>query len=220
VTRWIWPGQSVEDLGRLFVAKHRRHRWPIPGARRCVIEAYDIDEDAGLAAVLLLTVPFRGQARVQQLIYEHDAAHGWVVASQSLAKLVTKRTRPDASTSGPAAMLQLRGGSGGRSYLDRLNLREADTDRVRMVHARCSWISSAVIDTSVEVDHLSFGGRRIPVPAHGRCVIVWRTAPSEYAVRRPRPRITAMDRNGRVLSELRPDDVLDTFTQAFLDELT
>jgi hypothetical protein len=61
---WMWPG----------------HRWPIPGAQRCIVEACDIDRDAGLAAVLITTLPFRGPATTQQETYEHDASRGWIAA--------------------------------------------------------------------------------------------------------------------------------------------
>lgn len=224
VTRWIRPRQSIEDLGLRIVAGRRTHRWPIPGAHRCVVEACDIDRDAGLAAVLLVTLPFRGPATAHQQVYEHDAEHGWVGSgggSYRPAERAGKRARRDAARSGPAAVLEFRGSSGGISYLGRLRRSEAGgADQARMLAV--SWINSAVLDTSAEVDHLLVDGRRIPAPDHGRCVIVWRTAPAKNAAgaRRPRPHIAAVDRNGKVLSELGPDDVLDTFTQAFLDELT
>jgi hypothetical protein len=116
-------------------------------------------------------------------------------------------------------VLELRGSSGGVSYLERLRLSEAGGGGGQVRIRSLSWINSAVLDTSAEVNHLLVAGRRIPAPDHGRCVIVWRTAPSENPTARPRPHITAVDRSGRVLSELGPHDVLDTFTRAFLDEL-
>jgi hypothetical protein len=83
-----------------------------------------------------------------------------------------------------------------------------------------SWVSVSAVDVSVEVDHLLFSGRRIRVPDHGRCVLVWKSAALTPATRPARPLIAAVDRNGRILTELGPYDALDTLTQAFLDELT
>ena len=216
----MWPGRTAADLGRLVVAGGRPHRWPVPGARRCAVEAVDIDRDAGLGAVLIVTLPFRGPATAYEEVYEHDALHGWVSpggASHSPADRALARARPSAARSGPAVMLSCHGGSAARSHLERLRLRESggDAARVRFV----AWINTCVIDTSVEVDHLLVAGRRVPASAHGRCVIVWKSAASDHPVTALRPPFAAVDRGGRVLTELGPCDALDTLTRAFLDEL-
>ena len=216
----MWPGQSTSDLGLLIVSGRKPHRFPIPGAQRCVIEAFDIDRDAGLAAVLIVTLPSRGPATETQEMYEHDPSHGWLSSGgggSSVAGRALARARPGVSRSGPAAVLSFNGSSGGRSYLERLRLKESGSRPEQM--ATVNWVNAGVVVASVEVDHLLVADRRIEVPDHGRCVIVWRSAAPMGFVRPPRPRLAAVDRNGRILTELGPHDVLDTFTRAFLDEL-
>jgi hypothetical protein len=217
----MWPGQSTAELGRLVIAGDRSHRWPIPGARRCVVEAVDIDPDAGLAAAVIVTLPFRGEAAIYQETYELDASRGWIAAgggSSSPERRALARTRPSAARSGPAALISAGGESGGRSSLERLQLMAAGRGPVDP--GTLSWVCASVVEVSVEVDHLLFSGRRIKVPDHGRCVVVWKNAARARFSRPTRPRIAAADHNGRILTELGPHDALDTFTQAFLDELT
>lgn len=217
----MWPRQTTEDLGRLIIAGGKPHRWPIPGAQRCVIEAFDIDDDAGLAAVLITTLPRRAPATTHQETYEHDAERGWIAAgggSLTPADRPTASTRPSMAHSGPAALINASGASGGRSYLERLRLREAGHEHVNP--GTINWICSCEINVAVEVDHILFSGRRIEVPVHGRCVAVWKSPALTPFTRPVRPHIAAADHNGRILTELGPYDYLDTFTQAVLDELT
>jgi hypothetical protein len=105
-----------------------------------------------------------------------------------------------------------------RSRLERLALTEAGEmpDKLGTV----SWASVSVIDVSVEVDRLLVAGRRIQAPAHGRCVVVWKSASPAPTNRPTRPRLAAVDHSGKILTELGPHDLLDTLTRAFLDELT
>jgi hypothetical protein len=218
---WMWPGQSTAEIGRLVISGAKPHRWPIPGAHRCVVEAFDIDQDAGLAAAVIVTLPFRGAATIYQETYELDALRGWIAAgggSSSPANRALARTRPSVARSGPAVLISDGGSSGGRSHLERLRLREAGRGQADL--GTVSWVAASVVEVSVEVDHLLFSGRRIKVPDHGRCVVVWRNAALTPFTRPVRPRIAAADENGRILTELGPHDALDTFTQAFLDELT
>jgi hypothetical protein len=219
---WMWPGQSIAELGRLVVAGGKPHRWPIPGAQHCIVEALDIDQDAGLAAVLIMEVPFRGPAEAHRETYEHDASRGWISVSSTSSSPANRpmaRTRPSAVRSGPAVLIRGDSGrSGTRSYLERLRLREAGRRPGGL--GTVSWICSSVIEVSIEVDHLLFSGRRIEVPAHGRCIVVWKNAAPTPFSRPARPRIAAADHDGRILTELGPHGVLNTFTQAFLDELT
>lgn len=220
-TRWVWPGQSVTDLGRLVIDEGRAHRLPVPGAHRCVVEAFDVDRDAGLAAALILTLPFRGAGTAYLEGYEYDASHGWISAGDGRfgpADRALATARPSAARSGPSALIRVGGTSGGRSLLERLRLAEAGRDRAEMTTVH--WVNVSVIDVSVEVDHLLFAERRIEVPAHGRCVIVWKSAAPTLTGRLDRPRIAAVDQRGRTLTELGPGDVIDTTTQALLDELT
>jgi hypothetical protein len=218
---WMWPGQSTEDLGRLILAGGKPHRWPIPGSHRCVVEAFDIDKDAGLAAVLITTLPLRGPATTHQEIYEHDDERGWIASggrSFSPADRSTASTRPSTARSGPAVLINADSGSGGRSYLERLRLTEAG--RVPVNVGTINWVCTCVINVAVEVDHILFSGRRIGVPAHGRCIAVWKSPALTPFTRPVRPHIAAADRNGRILTELGPYDYIDTFLQAVLDELT
>ena len=218
---WMWPGQGTSELGRVVVAGGKPHRWPIPGAVRCVVEAFDIDQDAGLAAVLIVALPFRGAAEAYRELYEYGASHGWVAAGggrTSPANRALARTRPSAARSGPAVLISEGGSSGSRSYLERLRRREAGRGPVDL--GTVSWVASSAVEVSVEVDHLLFSGRRIEVPDHGRCVMVWKSPALTRSTRPVRPRIAAADRDGRILAELGPYDVLDSFSQAFLDELT
>lgn len=77
------------------------------GARQCIVEAFDIDQDAGLAAALIMTLPIRGPATAHQETYEHDASRGWIPASGgsfSPANRALAGTRPSAARSGPAVL--------------------------------------------------------------------------------------------------------------------
>jgi hypothetical protein len=218
---WMWPGQSTAELGRLVIAGGKPHRWPIPGAHRCVVEAIDIDQDAGLAAALIVTLPFRGAATTYQETYELDASRGWIAAgggSSSPANRALARTRPSASRSGPAVLISDGGSSGGRSHLERLRLREAGHGSE--MPGAVNWVCSWVINLAVEVDHVLMSGRRVEVPRHGRCIVVWKSMALTPFTRPIRPRIATADHNGRILTELGPHDALDTLTRAFLDELT
>jgi hypothetical protein len=58
---------------------------------------------------------------------------------------------------------------------------------------------------AVEVGHLQVGERLIPVPDHGYAVIAWRSPPAKT-----RPLIGAIGHDGSRLSELGPDDSLDS----------
>jgi hypothetical protein len=217
----MWSGQNTEELGRLVITRCKPHRWPIPGAHRCVVEAFDIDQDAGVAAVLITTLPFRGPAVTHQETYEHDAERGWIAAgggSSSPANRALARARPSVARSGPAVMISAGSGSGGRSLLERLRLREAGHGSEML--GTVSWVCSCVINVAVEVDHLLFRGRRVDVPRHGRCIVVWKSPALTPFTRPVRPQIAAADHNGRILTELGPHDALDTLTQALLDELT
>ena len=219
-TGWLWPGQSTSEVGLHVVTGGGPHRWPVPGAHRCVVEAVDIDRDAGLAAVLILTLPSRGAATVYQETYEHDAVRGWISAggaSASGGSWARTHARPSAARSGPSVVMSVGGSSGGQSYLDRMRLTEEG--RGLEERATVNWVNATVIDVSVEVDHLLLAKRRIKAPPHGRCVVVWKSAAPTGVDRPLRPRLAAVDRNGRILTELGPHDILDTFTQAFLDEL-
>lgn len=210
---WTWPGQSASELGRLVIAGGKPHRWPIPRAHRCVVEAFDIDRDAGIAAALIVTLPFRGAATAYQEAYEHDPARGWIPAggaSSSPADRALARTRPSAARSGPAVLIRDGGSSGGRSRLERLQIMEAGRGPEEM--RTVDWINVSVIDVSVEVDRLLFSGRCIEVPDHGRCVVVWKSAAPTPTDQPARPRIAAVDHDGRILTELGPHDVLDTST--------
>ena len=148
----------------------------------------------------------------------HSAGYPAGGGSYRPAHRALARTRPSAARSGPAVLISDGGSSAGRSYLERLRLREAGhgSEMLGAVNWVCSW----VIDVAVEVDHLLLSGRRVEVPRHGRCVVVWKSAALTPSTRPVRPRIAAADDNGRILTELGPHDVLDSFTQAFLDELT
>jgi hypothetical protein len=218
---WMWRGQNTEELGRLVIAGGKPHRWPTPGAHRCVVEAFDVDQDAGLAAVLITTLPFRGPATTHYETYELDASRGWIAAgggSSSPADRALARTRPSVARSGPAVMISADSGSGGRSLLERLRLREAGHGSEML--GTVNWVCSCVINVAVEVDHLLMSGRRVEVPRHGRCIVVWKSPALTPFTRPVRPRIAAADDNGRILTELGPHDALDALTQAFLDELT
>ncbi|WP_051450130.1 hypothetical protein [Actinospica robiniae] len=217
---WMWPGQSTEDLGLLVITGGKLHRWPVPGAHRYVVEAFDVDEDAGVAVALIVTLPRRGAGTSRQETYEYEPSRGWIAlggGAFSPADRALARTRPSAARSGPAVMISTNGASSTRSYVERLRRSEAGRP---LSLGTVSWVSTGVIEVSVEVDHLLFSGRRISVPDHGRCVVTWKSPAPTTTTRPTLPRIAAADRDGRILTELGPDNTLDTFTQAFLDELT
>jgi hypothetical protein len=69
---------------------------------------------------------------------------------------------------------------------------------------------------AAEVEYIQAGERRISVPEHGYVLVVWTSAPA--VLPSGRPRIVAVGRDGSVLTELGPEDYLDSLTLASLDD--
>jgi hypothetical protein len=169
--RWIWPGQSTSELGRLVIAGGKLHRWPIPGAHRCIVESVDIDRDAGLAAALVVTLPFRGVSTAYQEAYERDAVSGWIPmggGSFSPAERALPRARPSAARSGPAVLISYGGGSGGRSYLERLRLMESGRGPEELRAVNWTIVPGDVLKFLTTADAWWCGGAQPPLRPTGR----------------------------------------------------
>lgn len=79
------------------------------------------------------------------------------------------------------------------------------------------WVSYTIFLAGSRVDALLAGDRRIAVPAHGYCVVAWK-GPSADRPAAGRPRISAVGRDGTVLTEIGPRDRFDTAFVASLKE--
>ncbi|MGW2617834.1 hypothetical protein [Streptomyces sp. NPDC001500] len=90
--------------------------------------------------------------------------------------------------------------------------RARDTDLARSL-TEGVWISSAQVRLGRDVGHVLVGARRIENPRHRSVIAVW-VSPCDR--RDARPVITALSRDGVVLSRLGPHEALDTHTWARL----
>jgi hypothetical protein len=84
--------------------------------------------------------------------------------------------------------------------------------------AGAGWVACAGFRLATEVGHLQVGARSIRVPGHGYVIVAWRSSPALA-----RPPIVAVGKDGSRLSELGPNDSLDTLTwesveRALLDD--
>jgi hypothetical protein len=177
-----------------------------------VVLASDLDEDSHVAAVWLVRRP--GSPDSAQHILQFERAQGWryLGAGSSSAQELSLAGRPSVSVNGPMSIVRSRGGCAARSRTDREKQAEA------LGIAGAGWVSCEGFQLAVEVRHLQVGERLIPVPDHGYAVVAWRSPPAKT-----RPLIAAIGNDGSPLSELGPNDALDSLTWesvqgALLDE--
>jgi hypothetical protein len=177
-----------------------------------VAMARDIDGDAGVAAVWLVHHP--GSLDTAEHTLEFERGDGWrfLGGGSSSAREFSLAGRPSASVHGPTSLMRLMSSSAGRSRADR------EKDATGLGVAGTGWVACAGFRLATEVGHLQVGARSIPVPGHGYAIVAWRSSPALA-----RPLIVAVGNDGSRLSELGPNDSLDSLTwksveRALLDD--
>jgi hypothetical protein len=81
--------------------------------------------------------------------------------------------------------------------------------------AHVGWVACERFRVATEVQHLQVGSRRITVPKHGYGIVVWQAPPGSEVP--PRPAIAAVGQDGSRLTELGPNDRLDSLTWAAIE---
>jgi hypothetical protein len=111
--------------------------------------------------------------------------------------------RPRAETAGPAHILTVRGST----FMRRKRAGQGSPGT-----ANAGWVANHHLRLASEVGYLDTDGRRIEVPAHGHVVVVWASPQTPAFLASRRPRIVACRRDGTVLSELGPNEFVDSAT--------
>ena len=154
----------------------------------------DVDEDAGVAMVWLLRHPGAPDSAEHALQFEREGGWRFLGGAGSSARELPLAGRPSASVHGPSTMMRFLSSSASRS-------------RAGPEQQEAGWVSCASFRLATEVGQLQVAERSIPVPDHGYVIVGWRS-PSARA----RPLIVAVGKDGSRLSELGPDDFLDSLT--------
>jgi hypothetical protein len=190
-------------MGRRALRGRPVRPFPRLTARRIVLLATDINAGAGVAAVWLVRRPGSARQVEETLLYERGPG-GWQELGGG-AGIGGKgigpddgvlAARPSATRNGPGSMLRHSGGAASYEH----------TGIVCCNHLR----------VAAEVEYIQAGERRISVPEHGYVLVVWKSASA--VLPSGRPRIVAVGRDGSVLTELGPEDYLDSLTLASLDD--
>jgi hypothetical protein len=174
--------------------------------------ASDADEDSGIAVVWLVRHPGSPDSAEHTLQFERAGGWRFLGGDSGSASELSLAGRPSASVHGPSSMMRLLGSSAGRSWTDR------EKQAGGMGVAGAGWVARAGFRVATEVGQLQVGERLIPVPGHGYVIVGWRSPPAMA-----RPLIVAVGKDGSRLSELGPNDSLDSLTwesvqRALLDE--
>jgi hypothetical protein len=193
----------MDSMGRRALSGRSLRPWPWLTARRIVLLATDVDEDAGVAVAWLIRRPGSTRQVEETWLYER-ARRGWqglgggrgIGGSGIGPAYGIRAARPSAAQAGPGSMLTRWGGGGSRSH--------------------AGWVACEHLRVAAEVDHVQADERRVSVPEHGYVIVVWKSPPADLPS--ARPRIAAVGRDGSVLSELGPDDYLDSLTLASLED--
>lgn len=178
--------------------------WKI--AFQTTVLASDIDPGAGVAAVWMRRYGLRGRSAEHVWLYERIGQRWEPVGGGS------SEAAPLAGRSQVAGVLDIINGGGVRSLADRE--RRPDPGSFTYV----GWVAYTLFLAGPRAGVLLAGSRRIAVPAHGYCVVVWKGPPADDPA--GRPRITVVGRDGTVLGELGTRDRWDTeFVARLAEEL-
>lgn len=209
---FAWYEPEEFGLYVLVSRQPRRWRWTALGQTRVV--ATDVDDEAGVAAIWLVRKRRIANSIAYTCLYKKysDEWRSLGAASRTVSSdLMTDR--PSCQNAGPAVVL-VRGGSSGsldRGYglaspgpADRHGSSSPGTV------ADACWVACEEYRVALEVDQIEIANRRIAAPSHGHVIVVWQSPPG----REPsgRPRIVALDKNGRVLTELATGEFVDGLT--------
>jgi hypothetical protein len=194
-----WSEHDLEGIG-LQVLSGR----PLGVSQRragFVALASDVDEDAGVAVVWLLRHPGAPDSAEHTLQFERAGGWRFLGGASSPARELSLAGRPSASVHGPSTMMRFLSSSASRSRAG-WEQQEAGPGM-----ASAGWVACASFRLATEVGQLQVAGRSIPVPDHGYVIVGWRSPPA-----RARPLIVAVGKDGSRLSELGPDNFLDSLT--------
>lgn len=170
----------------------------------------DVDLDAGIGAVWLVRRPGSAKAETHTALIERCGEKWQDTGSGGASGGDLPGERLAAGGPGQVGMIELGGGAGVLSYAYRLQHRHPDSI------GTAPWVGSNELQVAAEVDHLLVGGRRVDVPRHGRLIAVWKSPSRGHAG--VRPLIVAVGRDGSELSRFGPQDRMDSYTWARLDD--
>jgi|SRR5215468_2199292 len=203
----VSPG-DLESVG-LRVLSGRPLRWRHRLAA-VVVVASDIDADVGVAAVWLVRRAGSPDAVDEACLFERTGDRWRYLGGGSrTGSELLRAGRLSASRARPASMITSMSGCASRSCADR----EVQGGQQDFLHV--GWVACALFRVAAEVHHLQAGARRIPVPRHGYVLVAWKAGPGSDVP--PRPPIVAVGEDGSRLSELGPNDHLDSYAWAGIE---
>jgi hypothetical protein len=172
------------------------------------VVASDIDANVGVAGVWLARRAGSPQDAVDEACLFERIGGSWqyLGAGGRTGSELLRAGRPSASLTGPASIIASMSGCASRSRADR----EAEGGQQDFLHV--GWVACAMFRVAAEVRHLQAGARQITVPQDGYVIVAWKAEPGSDVP--PRPPIVAVGEDGSRLSELGPNDHLDSYTWA------
>jgi len=172
--------------------------------------ARDVDSRGGVAAVWLAFGARGRKPSTHTCLYELGT-HGWELAGggSEPVDMGFLSGRPSAVSAGPVSFLV-----GKASYDSRSNLANGSARSGREA-AVVSWVSCEAFRVATEIVDVRVGERRLKVPSHGYFIVAW-VCPGGYPPSQ-RPRIVGLDSTGDVLTELLPDEYVDSATMAHVE---
>lgn|GEM_PF-4059618 len=195
-------------MGRLLLAGHAPPR-VASVVNRLHVAVADIDLSSGIAAVWLAR-QVRSRVTVQDLqCYEMSSGTWQYLGRCGSIRSAARQKRVSAAALGPAHLLQVEGSCASRDLAWRAGRPLSERDAWSLEDC---WIGCTTLRVATEVARVQVSGRQIVVPAHGHVVVAWKARSAVPHLRRPR--ITALDGTGNVLTELGPGNYLDTATMA------
>ncbi|MFF0161760.1 hypothetical protein ACFYRY_30085 [Streptomyces sp. NPDC005263] len=212
--RRMCPNQRWMDfiLPRVF-RRVVNGREPQPGwlpRRWLTVVSGDVDLDAGIGAVWLVSRPGSAKAETHTALMELCGEQWRYTGGGIASDGELPPGRSAAGGPGQIGMIELSGGAGVLSRAHRL--RHPDPESIRTA----PWVGSNQLQIAAEVDHLLLGERRVEVPANGSRIVVW-TSPSTGSGG-TRPLIVAARRDGSELSRIGPHDGMDSYTWATVND--
>jgi hypothetical protein len=203
----VSPG-DLESVGlRVLSGRPLHWRQRLAGV---VVVASDIDADVGVAGVWLARRAGSPDAVDEVCLFERvNGRWRYLGSGGRTGSELLRAGRPSASRAGPASMITSMSGCASRSLADR----EAQGGQQDFL--RVGWVACAMFRVAAEVQHLQAGARQISVPQHGYVIVAWKAGPGSDVP--PRPPIVAVGEDRSRLSELGPNDHLDSYSWAGLE---
>ena len=219
-------GFDPEEVGRLLLAGHAPPR-VASVVNRLHVAVADIDLSSGIAAVWLAR-QVRSRVTVQDLqCYEMSSGTWQYLGRCGSIRSAARQKRVSAAALGPAHLLQVEGSCASRDLAWRAGRPLSERDAWSLEDC---WIGCTTLRVATEVARVQVSGRQgqgdaaghavagavdvhgLGRAAHGHVVVAWKARSAVPHLRRPR--ITALDGTGNVLTELGPGNYLDTATMA------